>query len=54
MFSELELILILDGLNKLDPKKSLSIEGEYSGTVYALKEKIFRIINEGADENHAD
>ncbi|WP_164918141.1 hypothetical protein [Bacillus glycinifermentans] len=54
MFNELELMLILDGLNKLDPKDSLSIEGEYSGTVCDLKEKVLRIINEGVDETHAD
>ncbi|WP_153986737.1 MULTISPECIES: hypothetical protein [Bacillus] len=54
MFNELELMLILDGLDKLDPKESLTIEGEYSGTVYDLKEKVWRLINEGGDANNGD
>ncbi|MBT0952065.1 hypothetical protein KJK38_00270 [Bacillus velezensis] len=54
MFNELELMLILDGLAKLDPKESLTIEGEYSGTVYDLKEKVLRLINEGGDANNDD
>lgn len=50
----MELILILDGLNKMDPKDSISIEGEYSGTVSDLKEKVFRLINERSNDNHDD
>ncbi|MGN9867382.1 hypothetical protein [Bacillus swezeyi] len=54
MFSENELFVILDGLKKLDPEMQYYHDGEYTGTPLDLRAKVFRLINEGDDETHAD